>query len=104
MHGRFARYSLSGDAHELALRAEEGMLPIFQSQGGFKAYSLLATDGEILSFSAWETGQDAEAANAAAATWVAGNMGGELELKETKVGEILLATALGVSAKAGATA
>jgi len=61
MHGRMARYAIQGDAHELARTAEEGMLPIFQSQPGFKAYSLLESGDEIISFSAWESADDAEA-------------------------------------------
>jgi len=102
MHGRFARYSVTGDVHELAREAEEGMLPIFRAQPGFKAYSVAASEGEILSFSAWETADDAEAASTAAAGWVAKNIADRLELKETRIGEILLSTSLGVSAKAGA--
>ena len=104
MHGRMARYSYSGDARELARRAEEGMLPVFRSQSGFKAYSLIESQGEIVSFSAWASAEDAEAANAAAAAWVAENMAGEIELKEAVVGEVLLSTALGVSTTAGVTA
>jgi hypothetical protein len=105
MHGRFAKYSYSGDAHELAARVEDGLLPIFKSQPGFKAYSVMATDDTILSFSAWESASDAEAANEAAASWVAENLGGDdIELKTTKIGEILIGTAIGVSTKAGATA
>lgn len=97
MHGRMARYSYTGDAHELARKAEEGMLPIFESQPGFKAYSLIASDDEVISFSAWETSEQAEAANAAARDWIAENMQGQIELNEAKTGEILLSTTLGVS-------
>lgn len=104
MHGRMARYTFSGDAHEIARRAEEGLLPIFESQSGFKSYAVVESDGEILSFSAWESAADAEAANKAAAGWVADNLSGSIELKEARIGEILFATALGVSTKAGATA
>jgi len=104
MHGRFARYSYTGDAHELARMAEEGMLPIFQAQPGFKSYSLVVSDDELLSFSAWETPESAEAANAAAADWIAANIAGQIELKEARVGEIVLGTALGVSTQAGASA
>jgi len=99
-----ARYTISGDAHELARSAEEGMLPILQSQSGFKAYSLVVSGDELLSFSAWETEEDAEAASKAAASWIAGNMADKLELKEALIGEILLGTAIGVSTKAGITA
>ena len=104
MHGRIARYGFTGDPQDLARRAEEGMLPIFQSQPGFKAYSLIESDGEIISFSAWESAEHAEAANAAAASWVAQNMAGEIELKEARLGEVLLSTALGVSTTAGVSA
>ena len=104
MHGRMARYTFSGDVMELAQRAEEGLLPIFQAQPGFRAYSVIASDGEIMSFSAWDSAEQAEAANAAAAGWVAENMTEEIDLKETRIGEIVFSTALGVSTKAGATA
>ena len=75
MHGRLARYTFSGDAQELGQRAEEGMLPIFQAQPGFRAYSVIQSDGEIFSFSAWDSAEQAEAANAAAAGWVAEKIG-----------------------------
>jgi hypothetical protein len=104
MHGRLARYTFSGDAQELGQRAEEGLLPIFQAQPGFKAYSVIESDGEIFSFSAWGTAEQAEAANAAAADWVAENMTNDITLTEARVGEILFSTTLGVTTKAGATA
>ena len=92
------------DAHEIAREAEDGMLPVFQAQPGFKSYSLVVSDDELLSFSAWDTPESAEAANAAAADWIAANIAGQIELKEARVGEIVLGTALGVSTKAGASA
>jgi len=104
MHGRIARYGFTGDPQDLARRAEEGMLPIFQSQPGFKAYSLIESDGEVLSFSAWDSAEHAEAANAAAAAWVAENLASEIELREARIGEVLLSTTLGVSTAAGVTA
>jgi heme-degrading monooxygenase HmoA len=104
MHGRMARYTYTGDAVELARKAEEGMLPIFQSQPGFKSYSLVESGGEVLSFSAWESAESADAAGALAAKWIAENIADQIEHKETKIGEILFATALGVSTKAGTTA
>lgn len=101
MHGRMARYSYSGDVAELARRAEEGMLPVFQSQPGFRAYLLIESNGEILSYSAWDSAEQAEAASTAAARWIADNMAGEIQLEEARTGEILLSTALGVSTRAG---
>jgi hypothetical protein len=98
MHARMARWAFIGDPHELARRAQEGMLPLFQAQPGFVSYSIMAANGEILSFSIWDTAEQAEAANAVSREWVTDNFSsGELELKETRVGEILVATALGVT-------
>jgi hypothetical protein len=99
-----ARYTFSGDINELAQRAEEGMLPIFKAQPGFKAYSVIASDGEIVSFSAWETAEQAEAANAAAADWVANNLSDDIQLIESRFGEILFSTTLGVTTAAAARA
>lgn len=104
MHGRMAKYTYSGDVQELARRAEEEMLPIFQAQPGFKAYSVVANDETLISFSAWESAEAAEAGSTAAASWVAENMADKVELEDTLIGEILFATALGVSTKAGITA
>jgi heme-degrading monooxygenase HmoA len=104
MHGRMARYTYTGDVQELAQKAEEGLLPIFQSQPGFKAYSVISSGDEIVSFSAWETAEQAGAANTAASEWVAENLGDDFELTETKIGEILFSTTLGVSTIVGAHA
>jgi hypothetical protein len=101
MHARMARWAFIGNPQDLARRAQEGMLPLFQSQPGFVSYSIMASNGEILSFSIWDTTEQAEAANAISRDWVADNFpSGQLELKETRVGEILVATALGVTAGA----
>ena len=52
---------------------------------------------EIFSFSVWDSAEEAEAANAAAAGWVAENMADDITLVETNFGELLLSTTLGVS-------
>ena len=104
MHARMATYRFSGDAHELAQKAEQGILPIFQAQPGFRAYSV-ATDGdEILSLSVWDSRAEAEAGNAAAADWVRDNMADNIELIGTRFPEVLFSTSLGISTLAGATA
>jgi N-acetylglutamate synthase-like GNAT family acetyltransferase len=102
MHARLARYILSGDAQELTRKAEDGILPTFKSMPGFKAYSVIESDGELISFSAWETAEQAEAANIAVADWVAENIGSEIQLIESRFGEVLLSTTLGVSSTTGA--
>jgi heme-degrading monooxygenase HmoA len=103
MHARIAKYSFSGDASEIARRAEEGMLPIFKAQPGFKAYTIVEAGDEVFSFSAWESADAADAANEAAAQWVADNLAGKVELKRSWIGEVHLSTPLGISTKAGAT-
>jgi hypothetical protein len=104
MHARIAKYTYTGDVHEMARTAEEGLLPIFQAQPGFKAYSVVDIGGKIMSFSAWESAEAAEAANAAAAGWVAENLSDALEVQATHIGEILFSTTLGVSTLAGTRA
>jgi hypothetical protein len=104
MQGRIATYRISGDPHELARKAEEGMLPIFQAQPGFKAYIIVVGGDLLTSMSAWDTIEDAEAATPAAASWIAENIDDEIELVDVRYGEILLSTALGVSPAAAARA
>jgi hypothetical protein len=97
MQARMATYSFSGDADDLARRAEEGILPILKSQPGFKAYSVAIGDGEILSLSVWETRADAENGSEIAASWVAENMADEIELVNVRYAEVKFSTSLGVS-------
>ena len=104
MQARMATYGFSGDAQDLARRAEEGILPILKSQPGFKAYSVAIGDGEVLSLSVWDTRADAEAGSEVVASWVAENMAGELDLISVRYGEIMFSTTLGVTTSAGATA
>ncbi len=104
MVGRMATYRASGDVHELAQKAEQGVLPVFQAQPGFRAYSLAADGDEILSLSVWDSRADAEAGNAVIADWVRDNMADEIELIDVRYAEVLLSTTLGISAAAGARA
>ena len=104
MHARLARYTFSGDAEEIARRVEDGMLPILQAQPGFKAYTVVESDGEIFSFSGWDSAEQAESANALIAGWVADNLAGDIQLTEARFGEVRLSTTLGISTKVGATA
>jgi hypothetical protein len=88
-HVRIATYSLKqGTAEEAAEIARKGMLPIFQGQPGFVRYGLaLLDDGTVASVSVWETHDEAEAANATAADWVAENLADRIELQTRHVGD-----------------
>ncbi|HEX7625728.1 MAG TPA: hypothetical protein VF379_01640 [Gaiellaceae bacterium] len=99
MHARIATYRLkAADPYEVAAKAERGMLPIFRSQPGFQAYSLVVSQGELGSLSTWETADQAESATTAASVWVRENLSNDVELIDLRVGEVLLSTALGLSA------
>jgi heme-degrading monooxygenase HmoA len=105
MQARMATYKFSGDdAQALARRAESGILPILESQPGFKAYTVAIGDGEVFSLSVWDTRAAAETGSEVVASWVAENMT-EIELTEDpRYAEIMFSTTLGVTTSAGATA
>ena len=88
-HVRVAIYDMKqGSAEETADLAKQGMLPIFQAQPGFIRYGLaLLDDGTIASISVWETHDEAESANGAAAEWVAANIADRIKLKDAHVGD-----------------
>jgi uncharacterized protein YcbX len=97
MYARLATYRYQGDARQIAKQAEEGMLPIFRDQPGFRAYSIAESDGEIISLSVWDNAEQLDAANGAAASWIQGNLGDKLELRDLRAGELLMSTTLGIS-------
>lgn len=103
MQARMATYSFTGDADDLARRAEDGILPILKSQPGFRGYSVAIGDGEVLSLSVWDSRADAEAGSEVVASWVAENMADDIDLINIRFAEIKFSTTLGVS-MAGATA
>jgi hypothetical protein len=67
-------YSFEGDAQEVTEKARAGILPIFTRQPGFIAYGTIIQNGKIVSMSAWNSEDDARAADAAAKQWVSENM------------------------------
>jgi heme-degrading monooxygenase HmoA len=97
MQARLATYRYKGDARQLAKQAEQGMLPIFQAQPGFRAYSIAESNGDIISLSVWDTAEQVDAANSAASSWIQENLGDSLELRDVRAGEVLLSTTLGVN-------
>jgi predicted Fe-Mo cluster-binding NifX family protein len=88
-HVRIAVYTLKkGTAQEAADLAQSGMLPIFKSHPGFVRYGIgLLDDGNLVSVSIWETHDEAEAANGAAADFVAKNMADVIALQNSHVGD-----------------
>jgi heme-degrading monooxygenase HmoA len=103
MQARMANYSFSGDADDIARRAEEGILPLLKSQPGFKSYTVAIGDDEVFSMSAWDTRANAEAGSEVVAGWVAENFADELTVKDVRYAEVKFSTTLGVTT-AGAVA
>jgi heme-degrading monooxygenase HmoA len=72
--GRCVIYSFEGDAEEIIEKARTGILPIFQEQPGFIAYGVMVRGSQLISMSAWESEDDARAADRLATAWVAENV------------------------------
>lgn len=90
-HVRIGLYEiLDGSAKEVGELTEEGMLPIFRAQPGFRAYGLAEADGgRLISVSEWESAEQAERANELAAAWVRENLAGRVRLQSAQVGDFL---------------
>jgi hypothetical protein len=66
------------------------MLGVFRAQPGFKAYGLAQTrEGQFVSVSLWESGEQAQQANELAASWVSENLAGKVRLVDTQVGDFM---------------
>jgi len=91
-HFRVALYDLtSGTVEEAVELARAGMLPIFRDHAGFVRYELgKLDDGGVVSFSIWETADEAEQANALAADWVKDNLADRIALRDLHTGDLEL--------------
>lgn len=89
-HFRVAMYDLtSGTAQETVDIARSQMIPLYEAQPGFVRYEVGILDtGGIVSFSIWETGQEAQTAVALAAEWMAANLAHRISLREEHTGDI----------------
>jgi heme-degrading monooxygenase HmoA len=89
-HARVAFYKVkAGAVDEITQKAEAGLLPIFQKQPGFVAYSVIKTGADsLVSLSIWQTRQEAEAAVQTAATWVKENIAPLMESVQNHVGDV----------------
>jgi hypothetical protein len=89
-HFRVAIYDMkSGSPEEAGEIARGGMLPIYQSMPGYVRYEVGKLDnGGIVSFSVWETEDEAQAAVDAAASWVEDNLADRISLRENHIGDL----------------
>jgi hypothetical protein len=89
-HLRIALYDVtSGTAEEAIEIARGGMIPLFEAQPGFVRYEVGALDdGGVVSFSVWETGDEAQRAIELAAGWVKENLADRAKLREEHTGSM----------------
>ena len=94
MHASIRKYKIDSDAVvALAVRVEDGFIPIISKLPGFVSYMVIdAGDGVAASISIFESEDAAEQSNAAAAEWVRENLSDVItEAPEVTAGEIALA-------------
>ena len=94
MHASIRKYRINSDAvAALAIRVEDGFVPIISTLPGFVSYMVVdAGNGIVASISVFENEEAAEQSNAAAAAWVKDNLSDVItEAPEVTAGEIALA-------------
>lgn len=90
-HLRVATFDvLKGTSKEVAEVATNpgGILEIYRSMPGFQAYSILEIDAiTVMSITAWETHEEAEAATRAAAEFVATHLEGRIHRTSNQIAD-----------------
>jgi heme-degrading monooxygenase HmoA len=89
-HFRVALFDLtSGSADEVIEIARAGFVPILEEQPGFVRYEVGVLDnGGIVSFSIWETAEEAQRAVDLADEWVRENVANRVRLREEHTGDV----------------
>jgi hypothetical protein len=89
-HLRVALYDVtSGTAEEAIEIARKGFRPLLEQQPGFERYEVGTLDnGGIVSFSVWDTADEAQHAIDLAASWVRDNLANRVKLREEHTGDV----------------
>lgn len=89
-HLRIALYDTTSGTEDEAIEiARRGFVPILESQPGFVRYDVgKLDDGGVVSFSIWETGDEATRAVELAHDWVKENLADRIKLREEHTGDI----------------
>ncbi len=81
-----------GQTDEVVRRVQQGLVPIVSKQHGFVSYHAVDVGNDVaVSISMYESRADADAANAAAASWVKANLSDLIGPAEVTVGEVRVA-------------
>jgi heme-degrading monooxygenase HmoA len=89
-HFRIALYDVSsGTSEEVIEIARDRVIPLFEQQPGFVRYEVGSLDtGGIVSFSVWETEDEARHAEEVAAEFVKENLADRMKLREEHTGDL----------------
>ena len=89
-HLRVALYDVtSGTPQEAIEIARKGFRPLLEQQPGFERYEVGTLDnGGIVSFSVWDTADEAQHAIDLAASWVRDNLADRVKLREEHTGDV----------------
>jgi hypothetical protein len=89
-HLRIALYETTSGTEDEAIEiARKGFVPILESQPGFVRYDVgKLDDGGVVSFSIWETADEATRAVELAHDWVKDNLADRIKLREEHTGDI----------------
>ena len=88
-YARVAVYNIESSSYEEILgKVREGLVPIMKQRSGLESYNTVDGGGQILSFSVWDTQENAQGATDAAGEWVRENLAEQLSVAESFVGEV----------------
>ena len=89
-HFRVALFDvISGTAEEVIEIARTGLVPLFETQPVFVRYEVgVLDDGGIISFSIWETADEAQRAVDLAADFVKDNLANRERLRDQHTGDV----------------
>ena len=89
-HLRVALYDVTSGTPEEAIEiARKGFRPLLEQQPGFERYEVGTLDnGGIVSFSVWDTADEAHHAIDLAASWVRDNLADRVKLREEHTGDV----------------
>jgi heme-degrading monooxygenase HmoA len=88
-HFRIALYDVTSGTAEEAIDIARGAIPIFEAQPGFVRYEFGSLrDGGIVSFSVWETEDEARHAEELAADYTRENLADRMKERQQHIGDL----------------